>query len=312
MSGKISKLAFLAPEIPSLSATFVYNEILNLEQKGLEVLPVSLHIPGNFEKKKDNNKLFHICKKALDNDLNIFPKRFKTDKKLKNKRKKKFTINHDCSITKIHKKYFILIPIKETHKYKKAKYDTISLDPGVRTFQTCYSPNGFVGDINTDTSKTENYYERLNNINMEKEKGKTKINIKNKLTSLRTKMKNKISNFHWNSIKFLVENFNNIVIPKFGVKNMVLKKDRKLHKSTVKDMLKLSHSKFLEKLKFKCEEYQRNLIICSEEYTSKTCGKCGLINKKLGSSKRFECDKCKIKIDRDINGARNILLKNLI
>lgn len=39
------KIAYLAPEIPALSATFVYNEILQLEQLGTEVLPFSVHKP---------------------------------------------------------------------------------------------------------------------------------------------------------------------------------------------------------------------------------------------------------------------------
>lgn len=47
----------------------------------------------------------------------------------------------------------------------------------------------------------------------------------------------------------------------------------------------------------------------TEEYTSKTCGNCGELNEKLGSNKTFECQKCKIVIDRDCNGCRNILLK---
>lgn len=89
------------------------------------------------------------------------------------------------------------------------------------------------------------------------------------------------------------------------------KKNRKIGKKTTRSMLGLSHFKFLQKLKFKCIEYQRNLIITSEEYTSKTCGNCGTINNKLGSSKTFKCNKCNVVIDRDINGARNILIKYL-
>ena len=41
------KIAYLAPEIPALSATFVYNEILCLESIGFEVVPISVHIPGS-------------------------------------------------------------------------------------------------------------------------------------------------------------------------------------------------------------------------------------------------------------------------
>lgn len=39
-------IAYLAPEIPALSATFVYHEILALREKGFDVLPVSVHPPA--------------------------------------------------------------------------------------------------------------------------------------------------------------------------------------------------------------------------------------------------------------------------
>lgn len=38
-------IAYLAPEIPALSATFVYEEILGLERMGLRVIPFSVHAP---------------------------------------------------------------------------------------------------------------------------------------------------------------------------------------------------------------------------------------------------------------------------
>lgn len=39
-------IAYLAPEIPALSATFVYHEILALRDKGFDVLPISVHPPA--------------------------------------------------------------------------------------------------------------------------------------------------------------------------------------------------------------------------------------------------------------------------
>ena len=39
------KIAYLAPEIPALSATFVTNEILRLEDSGYRVVPLSMHQP---------------------------------------------------------------------------------------------------------------------------------------------------------------------------------------------------------------------------------------------------------------------------
>jgi glycosyltransferase involved in cell wall biosynthesis len=56
------KIAYLAPEIPALSATFVYNEILQLEQMGAEVLPFSVHRPFS---EVTNNKLDDLKRKVI-------------------------------------------------------------------------------------------------------------------------------------------------------------------------------------------------------------------------------------------------------
>jgi len=39
-------IAYLAPEIPALSATFVYNEILALQDRGYEIVSISVHEPS--------------------------------------------------------------------------------------------------------------------------------------------------------------------------------------------------------------------------------------------------------------------------
>jgi colanic acid/amylovoran biosynthesis glycosyltransferase len=40
-------IAYLAPEIPALSATFVYEEIYGLERRGFRLVPYSVHLPDN-------------------------------------------------------------------------------------------------------------------------------------------------------------------------------------------------------------------------------------------------------------------------
>jgi colanic acid/amylovoran biosynthesis glycosyltransferase len=44
------KIAYLAPELPALSATFVYNEIIQLEKIGIQIIPVSVHEPESAAK----------------------------------------------------------------------------------------------------------------------------------------------------------------------------------------------------------------------------------------------------------------------
>ena len=77
-----------------------------------------------------------------------------------------------------------------------------------------------------------------------------------------------------------------------------------------RDLLQLKHYLFQKRLQAKCDLRNCTLDICTEEYTSKTCGHCGTLNN-VGSRDIFSCNKCNIIIDRDVNGARNIAIKRL-
>ena len=85
---------------------------------------------------------------------------------------------------------------------------------------------------------------------------------------------------------------------------------QKLGKKTSRRALTWSHWLFQQRLKWMCEKNGSKLHIVTEEYTSKTCTGCGTI-KNIGGNKIYKCSKCGLDIDRDINGARNILLKTL-
>ena len=103
-----------------------------------------------------------------------------------------------------------------------------------------------------------------------------------------------------------------ILLPKFDTPNMVKRGQRNIRSKTARSMLKWAHCRFRETLKAKVTLYSRCVLyICEEPYTSKTCGSCGHIHQKLGSNKAFVCPKCAYKADRDINAARNILLRFL-
>ncbi len=75
----------------------------------------------------------------------------------------------------------------------------------------------------------------------------------------------------------------------------------------------MSHYLFRQRLISKAEEYKNcQVVIVGEQYTSKTCGLCGKLNEDLNGKKLFECPSCGLEIDRDNNGSRNILIKNLV
>lgn len=117
-----------------------------------------------------------------------------------------------------------------------------------------------------------------------------------------------VDDLHWKTIKYLTDHYNIIMLPNFRISQMV--RGRKLAKSTKRMLYMYSFHSFKEKLKYKCQLKNVNLLIVDESYTSKTCGVCGTLNDTKGRETLI-CNHCSTTIDRDASGARNILLKNL-
>lgn len=260
-----------------------------------------------YKKKREAGQVIFVNKNAFsikNNKLHFFQKKLKTNSNVKIKKIPK--INHNLIILRKVNKYFLLIPFNDTLKKEDVYGKEVSLDPGIRTFQTFYSPNNICGDLNIRNDLLEKLNKRIQKLI--NKRSNSRINRKLKLS--RAKITNLVSDGHWKIAKFLVMNFEKIYLPKFETQQLV-KKEGKLSKKNRKKLLDLSHYKFQMKLKFKCEEYQRELFIVTEEYTSKTCGNCGYIKDNLGSNKTFKCNNCKIIIDRDLNASRNILIKNM-
>jgi transposase len=259
-------------------------------------------------KRLDNKKEFElysrITKKTVFRSLEDLPE-----------------INHDSKLHFDGLSYYLLIPII-IESFENNKRNICSLDPGLRTFQTIYSPNGNSYKIGNNA-----YYNRIlplsekidNLISYIKTKKiiKRKRNTKKKISYIRKKIKNLTKELHDKTINFLTKNFKTIINPKANTKDKTLRYidnieiPRKIGKKTSRGIFGLSHYTFNTRLINKAKLRGVKVIETTEEYTSKTCGKCGRVNGELGSSKIFKCSECLYETDRDFNGARNILLKNL-
>lgn len=196
----------------------------------------------------------------------------------------------------------------------------IALDPGVRTFMTGFEASGKIHEWGRqDINRIVKLCKHMDHLqskfsNKQRFKSKQRTNMKRAWKRMRNKIRNLINNIHKNLAKWLCQDFRVVLLPKFNVKYMVKKKDRNIHSKTVRSMLTWGHFRFRQRLLNKTREYMWNqVIICDEAYTSKTCCCCGTINAKLGGNKVFTCvnNNCGFQIDRDVNGAINILLRYL-
>ena len=205
------------------------------------------------------------------------------------------------------KQFTLYVPYDKEIKEFVKRNDICTLDPGIRTFQTLYSPSGTTYQFGDEKGTIKKNINRIEKVKLLKDKKwyKTYVN------RLREKLKNRIADLHWKTASFLCKNFNTILVGNMSTKGIV-KKSLNLHSSTKRMTYALSHFLFKQRLSSKADEYNCIFKEVDESYTSKTCGKCGEINENLGSSKKFECPQhmCLYKMDRDIHGARNIYIKN--
>lgn len=216
-------------------------------------------------------------------------------------------------------KYFICFPNHVEYCSKLPSGDGIaSLDPGVRTFQTVYDTNGRIIEIgNGDIKKVSEWKSNAEKLeaelkDVEKYNRRKRKHLKRAALRLREKIQNRINDLHHKVSKFLVTEYDSVLLPEFPVSQMVKKQDQnKIGKQTRKDLLSFKHYQFKQMMKYKhCTTEDTKLFITNESYTTITCGKCGKL-KRIGASKEYSCNHCKSQFDRDHNGARNNLLKFL-
>ena len=272
-------------------------------------------------KKLQTSQAFRVNKKTLNPEtMTFFPERLKKDKKFRIRKRdiEKFvqdgTTDGNFLILKTRPDhwYFCFPRTREPPIFENAAYKSVFLDPGVRSFQTFYSPDGFCGKIGDESFSQElkalaDRHDKLWSVgDTQKLTLRTKKSIRRRCALLRLKIRNKVDDLHWKTCSFLCKAFQNIFLPSFEVSDMV--KGSPLGHKITRKMLQLSHGKFKERLLYYGAMRQRNVYIVKENYTTKTCGCCGHIQEMEGK-KTYTCEACDLKIDRDYNGARNICLK---
>ena len=211
-----------------------------------------------------------------------------------------------------HEKWWIAIPTKERLSRTENQGRIVALDPGVRNFITFYAPNysGFIGYGNF--GRIQRLCAHLDNllsqrdkaINKQKKKAMAKASHR-----MQAKIKHLISELHFKTAKFLVDNFDVILIPTFETKNMVLKAKRKIGKKTARMLLSFSHYQFKKILKWKGLTAGKLVVDCCEAFTSKTNPETGLV-KNIGSAKWVKLSNGS-RVSRDIIGARNSMIRTL-
>lgn len=219
----------------------------------------------------------------------------------------------DARLLCAHGAVYLSISVKEPRHVAETQGRVVALDPGIRSFLTFFAEDacGWLGA--GDFSRIQRLCSYLDRLMSQADTSRShlKARLRKAASRIRRKIHALIDELHHKVALFLVTNFDVILLPTFETSQMVTKGARKLRKKSVRNMLTFAHYRFKTFLKHKAFEYGKTVFDVCEAYTSKTVSWTGEIIKNLGGRKVIQSKQDRQRMDRDLNGARGILLRAL-
>lgn len=127
-------------------------------------------------------------------------------------------------------------------------------------------------------------------------------------------IRNLVDEVHKKTALWLCSNYRWILLPLFETSHMTKRRRQRIRAKTACAMYTWAHYCFHMWLKQKAQQHPWcHVVEVREDYTSKTCGRCGAIHQDLGGNKTFQCllAQCRYVADRDMSAAHNILIRTL-
>ena len=230
--------------------------------------------------------------------------------KIRNKSK---NILKQLKIIKEDNEYYACIMYEKQDKQINQTNKVLSIDLGKKNIITYYD-----NETNHGCTYNSNYYfknqkyydkriDQIKGLRDKKKKGSRlwkKLNNKKRKLELKKNRQNKLS-LHILSKNICKLDRDIIIGDLTNLKHNIIS-DYKIMNRQMQNNWQLGI--FINQLEYKSKKYGRKLVKINEAYTSKTCCHCGSINNGLTPSDRtYICEDCGFVIDRDINGAINIV-----
>jgi len=219
----------------------------------------------------------------------------------------------DCQLSYQQGRWFLCVPYQTTIGSGDNQARIVALDPGVRTFLTFFSPDmaGVLGyhDFGRLVRLCRYLDDLISRYSTSKDK-KQRYRMRKAANRMRWKIRDLRNELHAKSARFLVDNFDIILIPTFETSQMAKRERRKLNSKTVRAMLTWGHFQFKNRLKDVALQANKTVIEVREDYTSKTCSWSGEVVR-AGSSEIIRGSDG-VQMHRDTNGARGIFLRALV
>ena len=220
----------------------------------------------------------------------------------------------DGRLVSYNGRYSVTVPHSSPRHVAENQGRVVALDPGIRSFLTFFSETdcGKIGE--GDFGRIQRLCIHLDSLigRMTKAIGFRKVRLKRACHRMRWRIRDLIDELHKQTARWLVDNYDVILLPTFETTEMVVRGKRCLRRKSVRSMLTFAHYRFKQFLKHKAFETGKLVLDVNEAYTSKTVSWTGEIVKNLGGAKVIRSRKDGQVMDRDINGARGIFLRALV
>ena len=222
--------------------------------------------------------------------------------------------NHGDSRLTLHNgQYHLVVTTPAEQRQGETQARVVALDPGIRSFLTWFSESN-AGHIAPGAfGKIQRLCAHLDKLLSRAKEEKRRLAKRNKYQAadrMRVHIVNLIAELHHQAARWLVDNFEVILLPTFETSDMTKRGARKLRAKSVRSLLTYAHYRFQKFLIWKAWQTGKDAILVNEAYTSKTCSWSGEIIENLGG-RRIVAGIDGMRVDRDINGARGIFLRAL-
>ena len=215
-----------------------------------------------------------------------------------------------CRLSMRYGQYHLAVPYDEKPPPERENQARVmALDPGVRSFLTWYCADS-VGKIGEGAFfRIQRLCERLDDLlsRAAKSPARKRRNMRRAANKMRLRIENLVQELHRQAARFLVDNFDVILLPGFETSEMVERGRRRIRSKTVRNLLTLAHYRFKLFIRHKAAETGAIVLDVSEAYTTKTVSWTGEVLENLGGASVVVAQDGE-RMDRDYNGARGIYL----
>lgn len=211
------------------------------------------------------------------------------------------------TIIKNGNKWYFSIDVEIVNQNKLPKTEkAVGIDLGIKTFVTTNDNLKFKNSFLTKKDKRK--IRLLNKkLSRQKKNSKRRKNTIKIIQNCFERISNKRKDFIHKTTKFLIKNYDKIVIEDLNVRGMV--KNHNLAEA----IMNTGFYEFKYQIKYKCKLYGKEFYQINRFFpSSKKCSCCDFIKNDLTLNNReWTCPNCLTHHDRDINAARNIIRQAL-